>query len=86
MSKYIWELKESNISHELSWEIIAQVYSNTRINFCVLCLSDNLKIIAAFNDSRFLNKKSELVNACRHQNKLLLKSFKRNSRTNDSMD
>ena len=86
MSKYIWQLKESDISSDNSWEIIAQVYSNTRIKFCVLCFTEKLKIIDVFDDSRLLNKKSELVNACRHQNKLLLKSFKRNSRTNDSMD
>ena len=83
MSKYIWQSKESDISPESSWEIIAQVYSNTRINFCVLCLTEKLKIIGVFDDSRLLNKKSELINACRHQNKLLLKSFKR---TNDSRD
>ena len=41
LSKYIWQLKESDISPEISWEIIAQVYSNTRINFCVLCLTEN---------------------------------------------
>ena len=39
-----------------------------------------------FYDSRLLNKKSEVFKACRHRNKLLLRSFKRNSRTNDSMD
>ena len=44
-SQYIWQLKVSDISPDISWEIIAQVYSNTRINFCVLCLTEKLKII-----------------------------------------
>ena len=86
LSKYIWQLKDSDIIPEISWDIFAQVNSKTRINFCLLCLTEKLKIIDVFDDPRLLNKKSELVNTCRHQNKLLLKSFKRNSRTNDSMD
>ena len=86
LSKYIWQLKENDINPQVTWELIAQVNANTRINFCVLCLTEKLKIIHMFDDPRSLNKKSELVNTCRHQNKLLLKSFKRNSRDNDSMD
>ena len=35
-----------------------------------------------FNDIRLLNKKSKFINACRYQNKLLLKNLKRN----DSID
>ena len=45
-------------------------------------------MIKSLNDSNLLNKKSELVNTCHHQNKLLLKSFKKNSYSerNDTMD
>ena len=86
LSKYIWLLKDNNITPQFTWEMIAQVYANTRVNFCVLCLTEKLKIIDVFDDPRLLNKKSELVNTCRHQLKLMLKSFKRNSRNNDSMD
>ena len=35
-----------------------------------------------FGDKNLFNKKSELVNKCRHQNKLLLSNVK----TNDTMD
>ena len=42
--------------------------------------------VDVFDDSRLLNKKSELFNPSRHQNKLFLKCFKRSIRTNDSMD
>ena len=37
LSKYIWQLDDDDISANISWEIISQVNSNTRINFCVLC-------------------------------------------------
>ena len=33
-----------------------------------------------------INNKSELINPCRHQNKLQLQCLKRNNRRHDSMD
>ena len=47
-----------------------------------MCLTEKYHLIEYFNDIRLLNKKSEFINACRHQSKLLLKNLKRN----DSMD
>ena len=41
-------------------------------------ISEKLCIIKSFNDPNLLNKKIELINTCRYQSKLLLKSFKRN--------
>ena len=38
------------------------------------------------NDNQLLNKKSELISTCRHQNKLLLKCLKRNNKRHDNMD
>ena len=65
-----------------------KVLSKTEFNFCKLCLSEKFYIIKLLNDPNLLNKKSELVNTCRHQTKLLLKSFKKNwySRGNATMD
>ena len=40
----------------------------------------------ALNDSQLLNKKSELINTCRHPNKLVLKGLKKNNKRHDSMD
>ena len=37
-------------------------------------------------DSQLLNKKSEFINTCRRQNKVLLKCLKRNNGSHDSMD
>ena len=88
LSKYIWELKDANISPEIEWSIVTKVLSKTQLNFCKLCLSDKFYIIKSLNDPNLLNKKSELVNTCRHQSKLLLKSFKKNrySERSDTMD
>ena len=78
LSKYIWELKDANISPEIEWSIVKKVLSKTQLNFCKLCLSEKFYIIKSLNDPNLLNKKSELVNTCHHQSKLLLKSFKKN--------
>ena len=40
-------------------------------------------MINALNDSQLVNKKSELINTCRHQNKLLLKSLKESNRKHE---
>ena len=58
------------------------VYGKTKIDCCPLCLAEKLHLIEYFDDIRLLNKRGEFVNHCRHQNKLRLKSLKRN----DSMD
>ena len=77
LSKYIWELKDANISPVTEWSIVTKVLSKT-IKFCKLCLSEKFYIIKSLNDPNILNKNSELDNTCRHQTKLLLKRFKKN--------
>ena len=86
MSKYIWQLKDTNVAPTVTWKVVAKVFSDTKINFCKLCLTEKVFIINALNDSQLLNKKSELINTCRHHNKLLLKCLKRHKKRHDSMD
>ena len=45
--------------------------SNTQLNLCKLRLSQKFYIIKTFNDPNLLNRKSEFVNACRHQGTVL---------------
>ena len=86
LSKYVWELKDAHVLPDIEWSIATKVLSKTRLNFCELCLSEKFCIIKSLNDPNLLI--SELVNTCRHQSKLLLKSFKKNrySERNDTMD
>ena len=42
-----------------------------------LCLAEKLWIINHNNDNNILNKKSELINKCRHLNNFLLKQVKK---------
>ena len=80
------QLKDANITPIVTWKVVAKVFSDTKINFCKLCLTEKVFIINALNDSQLLNKKSELINTCRHQNNLLFKCLKRNNKRHDSMD
>ena len=73
LSKYIWQLKDLNMTPKISWEIAAVIRCAARIDCCKLCLTEELLITKSFYNNQLLNKKSELVDTCRHKNKLLLK-------------
>ena len=76
LAKYVWELKEKNIAPIIKWEILSNVYDNPEQNMCILCLTEKLWIINFIHDNNYLNKKSELINKCRHFNKFLLRNVK----------
>ena len=59
--------------------MVEKGYGKTEIDRCPFCLAEKLHLIEYLDDIRLLNKRSEFINQCRHQNKLLLKSLKRNN-------
>ena len=73
LSKKIWELKEKGINHNITWSIIekSKAYQGGS-RYCNLCLSEKFHILSSSN---IINKKSELLSKCRHEQKFLLKSF-----------
>ena len=78
LSKYIWYLKSQGITPIVKWSIVKRVNSKTAANYCKLCLTEKFYIIQSLDDKNLLNKKSELVNKCRHQINLLLSNIRRN--------
>ena len=78
LSKYTWSLKYAEIPYNMNWSIVEKVKGSTKINYCPLCFTKKYHLIEYFNAIRLLNKKSEFVNACRYQSKLLLQNLKRN--------
>ena len=82
LSKSIWNLKNQGITPKVKWGVKQKVKSKVSPNYCKLCLTENFLIFKSPDDCNLLNKRSELVSKCRHQNKLLLCNVKRN----DSMD
>ena len=81
LSKYTWSLKSHRKTPTVKWSIVKRVNSKTTANYCKLCLTEKFYIIQSLDDKNLLNKKSELVNKCRRQNKLLLSTVKRNDTT-----
>ena len=77
LSKYAWKLKESNKVHNINWSIHrrAAVYTN-KSKRCNLCLAEKLAITRT-DKSESLNKKSELVSKCRHENIFYLRAISR---------
>ena len=69
LSKYVWELKDKGTDHEIKWSILkrAKPYSG-KPSRCNLCLAEKLCILTA-DKSVLLNKRSELITKCRHENK-----------------
>ena len=51
LSKYIWFLKEHQMTSRVRWSIVEKVYRRTKINYCPLCLAEKLHLIEHFNDN-----------------------------------
>ena len=73
LSKYIWDLTSSHKVPTIKWCIVRKIHGNAKSDFCKLCLTEKYFILNNLGDNKLLNKKSEFVNKCRHQKKLLLK-------------
>ena len=74
LSKHIWILIENNMDHFISWRILSSRSPfNSASKRCNLCLKEKLPIICPLELSS-LNKGNELVSACRHRNKALLRN------------
>ena len=75
--KDMWQLKNNNFYYSIKWWIASKVYGNANPLSCKLCLMEKHWIIKYFDDSNLSNKKSDVINKCRHQNKILLMNIKR---------
>ena len=66
----------------IKWSIFRKIHGNIKSDFCNLCLTEKFFTLTNLRDNKLLNKKSEFVNKCCHQSKLLLSSVL----CKDSMD
>ena len=75
LSKYIWDLSDSNIQYSISWKILARATAySTSSKRCNLCLNEKYFIITKPGIST-LNNRNELASSCRHRKKHLLCYF-----------
>ena len=77
LSKYIWNLKYQDITPIVKWGIVKKVNRKVSLNYWKLYLTETVFIIKFLHDCSILNKGSEYVSKCRHQDKLLLGNAKK---------
>ncbi len=72
LSKHIWNLKDRNITYNITWKTItkSKQYSTTT-NTCNLCLKEKFYIICK-PEMATLNNRNELSTECPHKKKFLL--------------
>ena len=75
LSKHIWTLKDNNTNFTINWSIsaTAPAYSH-KSKRCHLYLTEKLYLVRAKKPS-LLNKRTELISKCRHENKFYLANF-----------
>ena len=76
LSKEVWRAKDNGVEPSIKWSIVstAQSYNcgGTTYN---LCLAEKLAILSG-DRKIMLNKRSKIVNTCRHSKKFKLKSIR----------
>ena len=73
LSSYVWELKEKQwVDPIMKWEVIKKCRKYRAGNrTCNLCMEEKL-VIANCKSKNMLNKRSEVLNSCRHKMAWLL--------------
>ena len=75
LADYIWSLKEKNIVYSQSWkvELSTKVYC-PEIGVCGTCLSEKYWLLKNHKVRKLVNKRTEILNKCRHRAPFLLAS------------
>ena len=75
LSNYVWRMKRPSKDNNIKWSIHkrAPAYSNATKR-CRLCLAEKLAIVTA-ERTITLNKGSEMVSKCRHENEFYLSAY-----------
>ena len=74
LSKHIWDLNHKKTPYNLKWSIIGRASSyNKASKICQICLLEKSTILWS-NYSNPLNKRTEIMNTCKHRKKHLLSS------------
>ena len=63
------------------------MFGDAKSNYCLLCLKEKYFIINYPHEEILLNKRSELISKCRHENKIIVANIGNSGkRTNYNMD
>ena len=78
LSTFIWKLQKKRENYNIKWSIIRKsIPYRTGSKKCDLCLWEKYYILHS-DKERFLNKRDEILNKCRHRDKFLLRNCSRN--------
>ena len=70
--KEFWEIKKCNGTPKITWKIISTYRSYNPSSKCYhLCLNEKYQI-ATYKLENVLNKRTEIINTCRHRSKCKL--------------
>ena len=70
LSKEVWRAKDNGVEPSIKWSIVSTAPSyKCEGSRCNLCLAEKLAILNG-NRKIMLNKRSEIVNTCRHRKKI----------------
>ena len=74
LAKHVWEMKDKKENVKIEWEILKKCNKyKSGSKRCDVCLSEKLEILKGKRaGERMLNKRSELMNKCRHRRKFIL--------------
>ena len=76
LSSYIWKLEDKNADYKLDWKIKSKATAyRPGAGFCDLCISEKTAILLA-DPKRSLNKRSEILEMCRHRARYKLGNLK----------
>ena len=83
----MWQLKRNKTIPSIEWKIVRKVFCDAKSNYCLLCLKEKYFIVNYPHKDIFLNKWSELISKCKHENKNMLANIGNTGKiNNDSMD
>ena len=75
LSSEVWQMKKSRQRPVNTWEIVRRCWRyNPNSKRSYLCLNEKMEI-ATYRGNNLLNKKTELISKCRHQNKYTLSKY-----------
>ena len=69
----MWKLKDEKTIPRIKYNRMSIVHGITEGEVFKFCLTGKFWVRKHFNDENLLNKKSEFISKCRHENKLLVK-------------
>ena len=74
LAKYVWQLKDSDKTYDISWKILKKVNGRLIGGSCRLCTTEKLLIIEHPDRDKLLN--THCIQKCIHGNKYMLDSMK----------